>query len=195
VVNALLDKGLFILFHEMKDENVEQIMNRATQEIFPPTHGVSNMESYDGHKIAANAKQKPNGRWYSIFQYSINDMPMLATSEQWEPDFAMANEAIEYGKTQAMEAVNRNVPWKIFFVKPPLPGIPPDTVMPPLSVSTEEMAIARCRDFIHAGYNADSLQITGPNNIRWDGDEIRRRLGGGFPRQVRTVGSKPKKQL
>ena len=127
---------------------------------------------------------------------------MLATSEQWEPDFATADEAIGYGRTQAMEAVDRNVPWQIF-VKLPLPGaplgngvIPGNTVVPPLTASSEEMAIARCRDLVHAGYGPDMLHVIGPNDIYWDSEEIRGRLnpGGSFPRQVNVEAPKPKKR-
>jgi hypothetical protein len=110
VVNALLDKGIFILFHQLKDEQVERIMEQVMQQIFPPTHGVSNMELHNGHRIGAGAKQKRSGRWYSIFQYSMADNPvMIFTSEDFSPDFATENEAIDYGRKQAMEAVERNL--------------------------------------------------------------------------------------
>lgn len=110
VINALLDKGLFALFHELKDKHVERIMADAVQQIFPPTHGVSKMESHKGHKMGASAKQKQSGRWYSIFQYSMADNPvMIFTSEEFNPDFATEKEAIEHGRKQAIEAIERNL--------------------------------------------------------------------------------------
>lgn len=206
VINALLEKGLFVLFHELNDEHVDQILARvaimghAPQQISPPTHGVSNMESYSGHRIAANTKQKPNGRWYSIFQYSINDTPNFLTSENWTPDFATAEEAVDYGRKQAMAAVDRNMPWTIF-VKLPLPsaplgeaGIPGNTVIPPLSASSAESALARCRDLIDAGFGPESLDVTGPNDVHWDEWEIKSLLSSGFPRQVNVETPKPKKR-
>ncbi|AOJ04608.1 hypothetical protein WS70_22670 [Burkholderia mayonis] len=108
VINALLDKGLFALFHELKDEDVERITEQAAQQLFPPAHGVSKMEPYNGHRIEALASQTPDGRWHSIYRYALADNPaMIFTSESTEQNFATEEEAIEHGRRRAMERIDK----------------------------------------------------------------------------------------
>ena len=38
VVNALLDKGLFVLFEQINDGEMSKIMNQAAHQILPPVH-------------------------------------------------------------------------------------------------------------------------------------------------------------
>lgn len=183
VVNALLDKGLFVLFHELGDSDVEKIMDSVGKQFSPPSHATTNMELHNGHRFSAIARQMRSGRWHPIYQYAMADTPeMMVTSEELKPDFATLEEAVAHGKKLAKEAIERSLTWTIY-IKLPLPSepfgnkTPPgNTLVPPLTASTEQGALAKCREQIRAGYRFDSLHVEGPNDIQWDGYEIQRRL-------------------
>ena len=196
VINALLDKGLFILFHGLKDHHAESIMGRV-QNVFLPSHGVSNMEYYKTHRIGAAAKQKtPSGRWYTTYQYSLEGNPsMVVTSQEWTPDFATEKEAIEHGRIQAIKAIESNLPWTVSIIRLPLPITPlsdggprGSVVVPPLQTSSVETALYRCRELMQNGYG---VELTGPHGIRWDEAEIIQKLNSGFLQQVNVDHQNP----
>lgn len=75
------------------------------------------------------------------------------------------------------------MPWKISIVRLPLPNAPLAELMAKepketakRECATEAEALIHCRELVKAGYGVD---VTGPNDVYWDKEEVLRRLNSG----------------